>query len=262
MMPPILWDYLKKSFGRDPGPGMPSREFDLRLPKRFVREVLDRHDLAYHESGDYWWFYASYLGQHNSTDVLASALLRFLSTKVNRDALIFESGCGCGWFLIGLAQLGFTRLAGSDILMNAIEAASELAKKGGYTIDVWQDNGFAPKRVPLNCDVIIATQWLYSAWAGNYSEVNEGLKEENHFQLLHDFIKTYAPYIRKDGYLIFSLVDSIANFRPNDSGIYPVRHSFEDVKKCLDEFGFTLEERYLDPGDYQPRMAYIAKKTG
>jgi SAM-dependent methyltransferase len=253
--PPIVLDVLRKTRGRPARSG----EFDLELPKRLVKQVLERNNLAYLD-GKNWWFYSSYLYQHNSTDVLAAALLRYLRDNVRRDALVFESGCGCGWFLIGLAQLGFTNLSGSDILGNAIKAAQEFAAYRGYRMELWQDNGFAPKRVPDNIDVFIATQWLYSAWVGNYSDENKELQQKGAQQLLREFFTTYAGHIAPNGLFIFMLVDSIANLCPDDTGTYPVRHSYEDVKQLLDEFGFVLEKRFFGRGDHQPRMAYIARK--
>lgn len=246
LTPMFIYDHIKRRRA--------SHEFDIKIPKSVVKEVLARH------SPDSPWFYASFEYQHNSTDVLAAALLGYIRDNVRRDAKIFESGCGCGWFLIGLAQLGFTNLSGSDILGEAIEAGKEFSTYTGYPMELWQDNGFKPAKIPNQMDVFIATQWLYSAWAGNYSEENKGLSQRDPVELLREVFVAYTGHMAQGGLFIISLVDSIANLRPDDPGTYPVRHSYDDVMKCLNEFGYVLKKRFFDRGDCQPRMVYIASK--
>ncbi|MEK8022817.1 MAG: hypothetical protein AAB229_03315 [Candidatus Hydrogenedentota bacterium] len=237
----------------------PYEEFDVVLPREQVIKILDKHGLARNENGSLKWWLAAYIHRRNACDEPSRGVLRFIRDNISCDSRIFITGCGCGWFLLWMAQNGFTNLSGSDILPECISAAQDLAKLAGARYEVWVDNGFRPNRIPRNCHAVLAIHWLFSAWDGNYSRDNEGLKEQDHLKLLKCFIEQYAPHVADNGYLVLELIDKISSERAEESGIYPVRHSAEEVASCLAEFGFRVEKRIIGLS-HQIRAIYFARK--
>jgi SAM-dependent methyltransferase len=237
-----------------------SGEFAEKAPTRRIAEILDKYGQAFEPDGKMTWYLSSYVHRRNREYGPARVVLEFIETHVPKGARIFETGCGPGWLLFDLARRGYTDLHGSDIVAANIAAGIEIAPLLGAPVELWVDNGFRPTRIPERCDVILAIHWLYSAWHGNYSEANEGLKERNHRELLEEFVAPYAPHVAPGGYFVVELADALSNLKVRETGTYPVRHSEEEVRRCFGAHGFTVVKRWLECS-HQILSTYVLRKA-
>lgn len=160
--------------------------------------------------------------------------------------------------LLWLAQQGFRRLEGFDVLPNVVAAAKELAALAKVDARLWQADGFAPG-LTESYDVILALHWVYSAWAGNYE--NKPRAGEDREKLLAELLAGYADRLKSGGLLIVELVDAISDLREPPSELYPVRHSAEQVERCATARGLAVERKMFNSNHgHLPRMAYFLRK--
>jgi SAM-dependent methyltransferase len=235
-----------------------STEFSPDLPRGPVRRILQRHGLGFGPDGKPSWWYASLDLRRNDQDDLTKSILRHILDRVPKDARMLATGCGTGWMIFWLAQKGFRRIEGFDVLPNVVEAAREIAALGKFDVKLWQADGFAPA-LTESYDLILALYWVYSAWAGNYE--NRSRAGEDREKLLTDLLAPYAPRLNSGGLMILELIDASADLLNPPSPLYPIRHSPEQVERCAAAHGLTVEQRlFNDTHGHLPRMAYFLRK--
>jgi cyclopropane fatty-acyl-phospholipid synthase-like methyltransferase len=150
--------------------------------------------------------------------------MQWIAKNVPRNAIVFETGCGCGANLIWLGQKYFTNLFGSDRSDTAIAAARDLAALAKIKITFWTDDGLQPSNMPARFDVMIAINWLY------YSASLD----------LHDFLLQYRDALSVDGVIVMDMIDSAFNQCPNN-------------EYSTDDWHLPPEQRR--PSQYKSRMA-------
>jgi len=229
-------------------------EFAVDIHPTMVLDAIHKH--ARHDDP---WFLNAFLAQ--SQDAVGCEVLRFIKEHTKQDATIFESGCGIGTYLLWFAQNGYRNLYGSDILPTLVKVAKELSSKKDWKADFWVDNGFSPIRVPDSCDVILAIRWVFSAWGGNYSDENRAFRDLDRLDLLRNIIACYADHVADGGYFVIQLVDKLSDHKVIETGVYPVRHSKDDVTRCCGDFGFQIEKMYIN-WSHQILATYILRKHG
>lgn len=235
-----------------------SREFSPVLPDGPVKRILQRHKLGFGPDGVPSWWTASWDLRRNDQDDLTRAILGHLRAQVPKDARILVSGCGTGWMLIWLAQQGFRRLDGFDVLPNVVAAATEIAALAKVEARLWQADGFAPALTD-SYDLILALHWVYSAWAGNYE--NKPRTGEDREKLLSDFLASYAGRLNPGGTLVVELIDAISDLREPPSELYPIRHHAEQVSRLAAAQGLAVARKMFNSNHgHLPRMAYFLKK--
>lgn len=236
-----------------------STEFSPVLPRGPVRRILRRNGLGFGPDGVPSWWYASWDLRRNDQDDLTRAILRRLRESVPKDARILATGCGTGWMLFWLAQQGFRKIEGFDVLPHVVRAATEIAALGKIEARLWQADGFAPS-LTESYDLILALHWVYSAWAGNYE--NKPRTGEDREKLLSDLLAPYAGHLNPGGVMIVELIDAISDFREPPSDLYPIRHTSEQVARCAAAHGLAVERKMFNSNHgHLPRMAYFLKKT-
>ena len=236
-----------------------SLEFEVDLPKYKVRKILKKHNLYFDKNGIPVWWFSSFMSLRNSVDDLTKEFFKYITTNISKDSDILVTGCGTGWMLIWLGQHGFKKLSGFDYLQNVVNSANDLCNLAKIKVNIWKDDGFNPSSKLEKYDVITALYWVYSAWGGNYG--NKLYANEDNQELLKRFISNYLPHLTDNGYLFIELIDSIADFKVPSVDNYPIRHSMEQVAKCAEELGLSIEKKMFG-GKHRPRMLYIMKKSG
>src|SRR5262245_47351565 len=108
---------------------------EIRLPIAKVNEILDA-------SGAEPWFKWSVAARTSRGE--ATSAMCWIAENMSRDAVVFETGCGCGANLIWLGQKKFHNLSGIDKSQSAIVAAEGLAALAGLPITFRQDDGLQP----------------------------------------------------------------------------------------------------------------------
>lgn len=253
-----------------------SQKYEVVVPKGEVRRILKRNNLYFDKNGMPTWWFSAFMNKRNSRDDLTKAVLEYIITNIPRDSNFLITGCGTGWMLFWLAQQGFEHLNGFDCLSDVVNAANELSISLKIKANIWQDDGFNPSSKLGKYDAILALHWLYAAWEWNYADRSYFNKDkydliksyfgdrpyvrEDRYDLLKRFISTYVPHLSKDGFFILELVDSIADFKVPPSDRYPIRHNGEQVAKCANELGLSVEKKMFSGlHGHQPRMVYILR---
>lgn len=216
-----------------------------------VRQIIDRHGV-----GD--WFFYAFSSRVTRWHVCEPSLwvLRHLPKKT----AIFETGCGCGLNLIWFAQKGFTRLKGSDICREAILAGEELALLAHAPVELWQDDGLVPARLPDRVDLLLALNWTYHV---------------EQFDL-GTFLVRYSAILVDRGYLIIDVIDSSYDGTKNNQYLtsdwgkpvaergateYKKRYSEAEVRKLASGTGFENCHTIRSEAEVIPRVVYILRKN-
>ena len=232
-------------------------EFSVALPQGPVRSALQRHGIGFAADGTTTWWLASLDLRRNEEDDLTKTALRYVETKVDRNAAILGTGCGTGWMLYWFVQRGFRDVEGFDYLSNVVAAAREIAAAANIQTKIWQADGFAP-RLERNYDVVLVLHWLYSAWMGNYGNT---LQEGDRESLLSAFLQQYVGNMNPGALMLLELIDAISDFMVPESKVYPVRHSAEQVARCAASAGLKVEAKFFNcKYGHLPRMLYALRK--
>ena len=110
-----------------------------------------------------------------------------LSRKWRRHAC---TACRSAANLLWFGQKGFSKLYGSDIDLEALELGRRLASHLNMNLDLWQDDGIKPARLPENLDGILSVNWLYHIPGASFSS----------------FLETYSRALKVGGYLACDMV--------------------------------------------------------
>lgn len=217
-----------------------------------MTEVLNILDA----SGAEPWFKWSIEARASRQDVRSS--MQWIAANMARDAIIFETGCGCGANLIWLGQKKFVNLSGCDASQSAIAAARSLATLAELQIAFWQDDALAPKEVPNKFDLLIALNWVYLC------------KEFD----LNRFLLSYRGALSVDGVIIMDIVDAAFNQYPRNQYLtddwhlpqdqqrptqYKIRMTRGDVARISDAAGFEVLA-ILPGSEVPPRFVTVMKR--
>lgn len=229
-----------------------------------------KNRLAYTETG-LSWFYTAF---ERDYDPLTSRAMSWISKNVPKDQKILMTGCGTGLMAFHLADDGFSRIQGRDLLEPCISIANQIKERWNYTnTEFIKDDGFSPRFAPDEKFVLItAMHWVFSAWMGNYGNIKKPdlNTETTRKRLLDEFLGLYSPVLAPGGHLIIELIDAVADYRdPFDhplgnksTEIYPVRHTPSMVEECAKSHGMIVVEKWLGVSyGHQPRTAYYLKKA-
>lgn len=226
------------------------RKCRISLPTDKVREIIKKHNVSD-------WFFYSFANRAERRHICEPSL--WLLDNVPKEKVIFETGCGCGFNLIWFAQKGFTRLIGSDISPEAIKAGKELAELANVTIELWQDDGLNPSRVPENIDVLLALNWTYIL---------------DNFEL-NFFLSTYSKNLSKGGVIVLEVIDLSYNITPNNQYLtsdwtkpvetrkpseYKKRYSYEQIASIAHETGYEIYHN-ININQIIPRVVYLLSKN-
>ena len=222
----------------------------IALPADRVRQIIDRHEV-----GD--WFFHAFAGRASRWHVCGPSL--WVQRHLPKKSAIFETGCGCGLNLIWFAQKGFTNLKGSDISSEAVRAGQELAGLAGAPVELWQDDGLAPSRLPGEVDLLLALNWTY-----HVDDFDLGA-----------FLSRYASLLGDGGHLIIDVVDSSFDRAENNQYLtsdwgktleergaseYKRRYSGDDVVGLANGAGYEVRHVMSGEGQVIPRVVYILRK--
>ena len=235
--------------------------FPVPLKPLVVRRILKENNILYSESPvQYSWWYSSFINDRNSRDALSRWALMYITQNIDKSAKIFMTGCGTGWFLLLLADKGYKNLYGSDIMPECINALKDFSCIKHYIIDVWEDDGLNPSRIPAECDVVFVLHWIYSAWAGNYTDKNNGYKDMDSNYLLDNFFAKYHKNVKKGGLIFIELIDQLSDYYNVDVQAYPIRHKYDDVNNIASKYGFEIIDRCVGFA-HKVRVLYVLQKT-
>lgn len=202
------------------------------------------------------WFFYAFTNRGERWHICEPSL--WVLDNLPKESVIFETGCGCGLNLIWFAQKGFTHLMGSDISHEAIIAGKEIARLAHATIELWQDDGLTPARLPDKPDVLLALNWTYHV---------------DDFEL-KPFLDTYSKILNSNGYLVIDVIDASYNGTPDNQYLtsdwtmpievrkpseYKKRYSYEQVASVVKDAGYEIRHT-IKHEQIIPRVVYILRK--
>lgn len=233
-----------------------------------AKKIVFNLDLVLNYKNKLSWFYTAF--ERKDQDPLTNFVLEYVDNNFESNKNILVTGCGTGIMVFHWAEK-FKVVDGIDLLDKCILIAKKIKKSFNYkNTTFYSGDSFNPS-VSKTYDIITVLHWIYSAWMGNYGNNNpqKPFKKKTRENLLREFLTKYKKIINPGGILIIELIDSIADFRlPKDHkagdeslNIYPVRHSYSDVKKIVKELDLILVDAHsCFSYGHQPRMIYIIQK--
>jgi SAM-dependent methyltransferase len=225
------------------------RSAEIDLPREAVVAAVERHKVDP-------WFVHAFDARQDRWDIRIPA--RFIADGWPRNARIFEVGCSCALNLIWLGQQGFVDLHGSDLAPGHIAAGQELAARAGVPIQLWQDNGLEPERLPESCDVLIALSWMH---------IVPGFE-------LRRFLSIYRAALKPGGCLIIDVIDRAYDQVPDDRyhsadhtkplgqrrpSEHVARFSSEEVAAIAAEQGLPVLHRFSREQSV-PKQVYVLRR--
>lgn len=225
------------------------RESRISLPAERVQEIIKKHNV-----ND--WFLYAFTNRGERRHVCEPSL--WVLNNLPKESVIFETGCGCGLNLIWFAQKGYTHLLGSDISREVILAGKEIARLAHADIELWQDDGLIPARLPDKIDVLLALNWTYHV---------------DKFDLKL-FLCNYTKNVNSSGYLIIEVIDISYNNTPDNQYLtsdwakpieerkpseYKIRYSYEQVASIVKDAGCKIHYT-ITIAQVIPRVVYILRK--
>lgn len=245
--------------------GRPKAAISSKVNPRRIRSFMRKNGLAFDEKNQFSWFYTAY--DRNDKDKMTNYTMNFICEGFSKDSRILITGCGSGITLFHLMDSGFKNVEGLDYLSSCVEISNEVARLGGYTTKIWQDDGFNPK-LTGKYDVITALHWVFSAWSGNYGndkvQLEKAFDPEFRQYLITELLSKYVPHMNDNGVFIIELTDAVADYRLTDEKKrehYPVRHTPEQLRIAAEKNGLIVENYYLSVSyGHQPRTSYILRK--
>lgn len=240
MLMPSLWRFLPDAlpFGDS-----------LDIPAELVERVNA-------ETGAEPWFSHAFAARARRRHVCLAC--RWLVRTLPEGATVFEPGCGAGTNLIWLAREGL-RVQGSDLVPEALAMCRRMALHSGVTLEVWQDDGVAPSRLPEPVDGILSVNWLYHVPGAG----------------MDGFLKAWRPALRPRGVIACDAPDISYNkvknnqYHTSDAGLpedqrrpseYRFRLSRADMERIAADNGFHVE-RYALPLFGRPRRGvYLLRR--
>lgn len=169
----------------------------------------------------------------------ACVACRWLVEVMPPAAHVFEPGCGSGANLLWLGLKGAKRLSGADISPEAVIMGQHLARDMGLPLQIWQDDCLKPTRLPESADGMVSVNWLYHIPGAS----------------LDAFLQTYAPALKRGGYLALDMVTRHYDRQPGNQwhtkdrqlpegqrrpSEYTIRMDAHEVEDTARHNGFTL----------------------
>jgi SAM-dependent methyltransferase len=214
-----------------------------------VISVLDK-------SGAEPWFKWSIAARASRGEAISA--MQWIVDNMSRDAVVFETGCGCGANLIWLGQKKFRNLSGIDKSQSAIEAAEGLAGLAGLPITFRQDDGLQPIHMVADVDCLLALNWVY------YSPTFD----------LFQFLSQYRNTLKLDGVVVMDMVDRAFDQYPRNEYLtddwhlpperrrptqYKIRLTRDEIAAAARSAGFEVIT--ILPGtEIPPRFVTVFKR--
>jgi SAM-dependent methyltransferase len=244
-------------------------QMNARYSARRAKDIVLGERLAVVD-GAPSWFYTAF-EDRSTHDPLTNSALQYVQSKSGSGARVLVTGCGVGIMVFHLADFDFREVVGVDLMVECIEVANKIKDEYRYTnVSFSADNCFQPNLVGT-FDVITFMHWLYSAWGGNYGNagISEAWDPQVREKLLNDLLAYYLPHVNPHGVMVVELVDAVADYRLASDhpmgqaslGIYPVRHTPEQVRRCATANGLAIIDQKMSVVGHQPRTTYFLKKS-
>jgi hypothetical protein len=205
------------------------------------------------------WFQYIFDERVSRWDVCIPSL--WIVENIIPDKNILENGCGVGFNLMWLEKQGFQHLSGFDIDPAVINAGIEISQKSNLTINLWVDDGLAPRSLPnTDYSVIMALNWTF---------LIDGFS-------LSNYIETYLPYLENYGVLIFDVIDAEFNKlednqylssdlnkpanerRPSE---YKVRLSEDEVRSITAKHGLMIVQIIAEEQKIPKKVYIVGRHT-
>ena len=184
---------------------------------------------------------------------------RWLARRLPRGATVFEPGCGAGVNLLWLAREGLV-VKGSDIVPEALDMCRRMALYSGVPLEVWEDDGVHPRRLPDPVDAILSVNWLYHIPGAS----------------MEGFLRAWRPALKPHGLIACDVPDSSYNrvknnqFHTGDAHLpeerrrpseYRFRLSPSDMERIAAATGFRVERFALSPSGRLRRGVYLLRRN-
>lgn len=239
-----------------------------------AKAIVLRERLANVNGAASWFYYGIDRG---GEDPLTNYELDHIVQNIPKQGRVLVTGCGTGITAFHLADCGYREVVGIDLLPQAIAVANLIKVKGEYRqTSFYQGDCFAPA-IPATdegFDLITALHWLFSAWHGNYGNspvsIDRAKDPKVREELLCQFLATWASHLKAGGVLVFETTDAVTDYRlesdhrlgSKSAGIYPVRHTPEQVRRCSEAYGLRVYDQKLCVSyGHHPRTGYFLKKA-
>lgn len=237
---PSLWRYL---------PDMLPFGDGLDLPA----DLVERVNVS---TGAEPWFSHAFTARPRRRHVCLAC--RWLVRSLPEGATVFEPGCGAGTNLIWLAREGLVA-RGSDLVPEALDMCRRMAVYSGVPLEVWQDDGIAPRRLPDPVDGILSVNWLYHIPGAS----------------MEGFLKAWRPALRPRGIIACDAPDisynSVKNnqYHTGDEHLpedqrrpseYRFRLSRADMARIAADNGFRVERYALPLSGCPRRGVYLLRR--
>ena len=95
-------------------------------------------------------------------------MLNYIIKNCSKFSDLLITGCGTGITVFLLAEEGFRKVKGIDILSKCIKVAERIRKEFNYENVEFDCQDCLKSEINEKFDLIMATHWLFSAWGGNY----------------------------------------------------------------------------------------------
>lgn len=235
-----LWRYL---------PDMLPFGDSLDLPADLVERVNA-------STGAEPWFSHAFAARAQRRHVCLAC--RWLVRALPEGATVFEPGCGAGTNLIWLAREGLVA-KGSDLVPEALDMCRRMGLYSGTPLEVWQDDGIAPRHLPEPVDGILSVNWLYHVPGAS----------------MDGFLKTWRPALKPHGVIACDTPDISYNrvknnqYHSSDRHLpeeqrrpseYRFRLSRADMERIAADNGFRVERHALPLRGCPRRGVYLLRR--
>ena len=190
----------------------------------------------------------------------ASVATRWLGEILPAGSRVFEPGCGSGANLFWLGLRAGHKLYGSDISETALAMAKRLSSHFQIPIELWQDDGLNPAKLPEGMDGIVSVNWLYHVPGAS----------------LEDFLATYRPTLNMGGFVAVDMVTKAYNKRfgnqwhSDDLNLpeeqrrpseYKIHLDKDEVRGIASRCGFSLERDTCFRTKNPQRAVYLLRRV-
>lgn len=213
----------------DPATPLPMPSFDYEGDIRLLRRLVAEH-------GAQPWFVSTAENRLDRRELQLA--MGWIYSHLERDAPIFEVGCGSGNNLLWLATKGYTTLGGSDVDDKALAVAKGMADSLDADWNLMRGSLLAPGHIPDGQALIMA--------------VNCAIYHADF--VLADFLAACAPRLGQGGCVLLDQVDASFNGNP--------RSKWESSQWNLPESERTKPSDYRSPRLDMRQVAQGAAAAG
>lgn len=238
---PSLWRYL---------PDVLPFGDSLDLPA----DLVERVNVS---TGAEPWFSYAFAARSRRRHICLAC--RWLARSLPKGATVFEPGCGAGVNLLWIAREGLAA-KGSDIVPEALDMCRRMALYSGVPLEVWEDDGVHPRRLPDPVDGILSVNWLYHVPGAS----------------MEGFLRAWRPALKPGGVIACDVPDASYNsvknnqYHTGDAHLpedqrrpseYRFRLSRADMERIAAAAGFRVERSALSFSGPLRRGVYLLRRS-